>query len=221
MDIPKEYSADNWEKLATTSSKIILKTKDTETMKRNIQLVHIIYYPRCKYSEYARIFHVKNDYNKRKFREEQENYEKISQIFGGRIVSHGKYYPEEPIIYEMNYLGRDLLEIAESNEEYMPDIINILFTRLPDIIRKLTSRGFVHTDIALRNITITFIRDEVKDKISDAFIHLIDYDAIEQKPLSNQFLAPLMRDFNTLYDGKYAKDALEMINLIYHEYNLV
>lgn len=220
MEIPKEYSPENWEKLTTTSHKIILKTKDTETRKRNIQLVHIIYFPRLKYDEIARIYYTKNDYNKKKFHEEQVRYGKIEQTLGGRIVSEGNFYPEEPIIYEMNYLGDDLLKLAESNEECMPKIIEIITSQLPFIINNMAKRGFVHTDIALRNITITFNRDEVKDKIATILIHLIDYDAIEPTPMPRGFLRQLTRDFNTLYDGKYAKDILPMINSIYQEYKI-
>jgi hypothetical protein len=106
-----------------------------------------------------------------------ENYEDVLQAYelcerklNGRLIKKGTSNPDNPIVYEMPYLGTSIYSILENNLMTEEDIVCIFELQLPTLILNFTNKNLVHNDIAFRNFTL----DEEKK------LHLVDYSSIQE-----------------------------------------
>jgi hypothetical protein len=182
-----------YKRLTNTTAKVVFISDDSLS-------VLIYYFPKLKYLAEGSI------YTEYEFNKEYILYRIISWNFGGSLLNGGSYDDNKPIIYKMPYLGETLLSIVNDDEEKMVWVITILREQLPRELRRFKQLGFIHTDIALRNITIM-----------DGTIHLIDYDSITKYPnkVDIDIFDELTCDFDYIHSGKYETMGASLIKYLF------
>lgn len=127
----------------------------------------------------------------------------ISAIFDMKITHTDKY----TITWNMPYYRRHFFKAVLTDRVYW---LEQLHEQLPSMVSNILERGFIHTDIAFRNIMI-----DDKD-----ILHFIDYDAI--CPLDDLDFKQRDSIFTSLIYDLGKKDGAKLIsNLITHGYKVV